>query len=73
VIAGLAVFVARHAAFAGGKPDWLVIQLAVLMFVAVWRFVVPVVVLCAAGRPRGRCHQRRVKPDGEERGFSRQA
>jgi chromate transporter len=51
VVAGLAVFVARHAAFADGKPDWLVIVLALLMFVAVWRFrvgVVPVVVLCAA-------------------------
>jgi chromate transporter len=51
VIAGLAVFVARHAAFAAGKPDWLVIVPAALMFVAVRRFrvgVVPVVVLCAA-------------------------
>ena len=51
MIAGLAVFVARHAAFADGNPDWLVIVLAVLAFVAVWRFrvgVVPVVVFCAA-------------------------
>jgi chromate transporter len=51
VIAGLAVFVARHAAFADGEPDWLVIVLAVVTFVAVWRFrvgVVPVVVFCAA-------------------------
>ena len=50
VIAGLAVFVARHAAFADGEPDWLVIALAVVSFVAVWRFrvgVVPVVVICA--------------------------
>ena len=51
VIAGLAVFVARHAAFADGEPDWLVIALAVAAFVAVWRFrvgVVPVVASCAA-------------------------
>jgi chromate transporter len=51
VIAGLAVFVARHAAFADGEPDWLVIVLAVVAFIAVWRFrvgVVPVVAFCAA-------------------------
>ena len=51
VIAGLAVFVARHAAFADGEPDWLVIALAVVAFIAVWRFrvgVVPVVGSCAA-------------------------
>jgi chromate transporter len=51
VIAGLAVFVARHAAFADGVPDWLVIALAVAAFVAAWRFrvgVVPIVVTCAA-------------------------
>jgi chromate transporter len=50
VIAGLAVFVARHAAFVDGEPDWLVIALAVAAFVGVWRFrvgVVPVVVTCA--------------------------
>ena len=50
VVAGLAVFVARHAAFVDGDPDWLVIGLAVAAFVAVWRFrvgVVPVVVTCA--------------------------
>ncbi|HSE81950.1 MAG TPA: chromate efflux transporter [Gaiellaceae bacterium] len=50
VIAGLAVFVARHAAFVDGEPDWLVIALAVVSFIAVWRFrvgVVPVVVTCA--------------------------
>jgi chromate transporter len=50
VIAGLAVFVARHAAFVDGDPDWLVIALAVAAFVGVWRFrvgVVPVVVTCA--------------------------
>ncbi len=50
VIAGLAVFVARHAAFVDGDPDWLVIALAAAAFVGVWRFrvgVVPVVVTCA--------------------------
>src|SRR5436190_11727260 len=51
VIAGLAVFVARHAAFPGGDPDWLVIPLAAAAFVAFWRFrvgVVATVVACAA-------------------------
>jgi chromate transporter len=51
VIAGLAVFVARHAAFADGDPDWLVIVVAAVAFVAVWRYrvgVVPVVTFCAA-------------------------
>ena len=51
VIAGLAVFVARHAAFDGDHPDWLVIVLAALAFVAVWRFrlgVVTIVTCCAA-------------------------
>ena len=51
VIAALAVFVARHAAFDDGDPDWLVIVLAVLAFVAAWRFrvgVVLVVATCAA-------------------------
>jgi chromate transporter len=51
VIAALAVFVARHAAFADGDPDWLVIALAALSFLAVWRFragVVTVVACCAA-------------------------
>jgi chromate transporter len=50
VIAALAVFVARHAAFADGEPDWLVIALAVVAFVAVVRFkigVVGVVASCA--------------------------
>jgi chromate transporter len=51
VIAALAVFVARHAAFPGGDPDWLVIPLAAAAFVGVWRFrigVVTTVVACAA-------------------------
>ena len=51
VIAALAVFVARHAAFSDGEPDWLVIALAAVSFVAVVRFrvgVVSVVVSCAA-------------------------
>jgi chromate transporter len=50
VIAALAVFVARHAAFPDGDPDWLVISLALIAFVAVWRFrvgVVPTVAACA--------------------------
>jgi chromate transporter len=51
VIAALALFVARHAAFPGGNPDWLVIPLAAVAFVGVWRFrigVVTTVVACAA-------------------------
>jgi len=51
VIAALAVFVARHAAFPDDQPDWLVIVLAALAFVAVWRFrlgVVTTVVCCAS-------------------------
>jgi chromate transporter len=50
VIAALAVFVARHAAFSDGHPDWLVIALAVAAFVAVVRYrvgVVSVVASCA--------------------------
>ena len=50
VIAGLAVFVARHAAFPDGHPDWLVIGVALIAFLAVWRFrvgVVPTVLACA--------------------------
>jgi chromate transporter len=43
VIAALAVFVARHAAFPDGNPDWLVIGLAIVSFLAVWRFRVGVV------------------------------
>jgi chromate transporter len=51
VIAALAVFVARHAAFPSGDPDWLVIPLAAAAFIGVWRFrvgVVTTVVGCAA-------------------------
>jgi chromate transporter len=50
VIAALGVFVARHAAFPEGHPDWLVIGVALLAFLAVWRFrvgVVPTVLACA--------------------------
>jgi chromate transporter len=50
VIAALAVFVARHATFPGGDPDWLVIPLAAAAFIGVWRFrvgVIPTVVACA--------------------------
>ncbi len=50
VIAALAVFVARHAAFSEGQPDWLVIALAAAAFVAVVRYrlgVVSVVTVCA--------------------------
>ncbi len=48
MIAALAVFVARHAAFDDGEPDWLVIVLALVAFVAVWRFRVGVVVTVAS-------------------------
>jgi chromate transporter len=51
VIAALAVFVARHAAFPGNHPDSLVVVLAAVSFVAVWRFrvgVVTTVAGCAA-------------------------
>ena len=51
VIAALAVFVARHAAFVDGRPDWLVVLLAAVAFVAVLRFkvgVIAVVASCAA-------------------------
>jgi chromate transporter len=51
VIAALTVFVARHAAFSEGEPDWLVIVLAAVAFVAVARYrvgVVSVVASCAA-------------------------
>jgi chromate transporter len=50
VIAALAVFVARHAAFSAGEADWLVITLAAMAFVAVVRYrvgVVSVVLFCA--------------------------
>jgi chromate transporter len=51
VIAALAVFVARHAAFSEDEPDWLVIALAAVAFIAVVRYkvgVVSVVASCAA-------------------------
>ncbi len=51
VIAALGVFVARHAAFSDGQPDWLVIVLAAAAFVAIVRYkigVVSIVAFCAA-------------------------
>ncbi len=51
VIGALAVFVARHAAFSGGEPDWLVIAVTAAAFVAVVRYrvgVVSIVASCAA-------------------------
>jgi chromate transporter len=48
VIAALAVFVARHAAFPGDHPDWLVIATASIAFIAVWRLRVGVVTTVAA-------------------------
>ncbi|MFN8223573.1 MAG: chromate efflux transporter [Gaiellales bacterium] len=50
VIAALAVFVTRHAGFAGGEADWLVLVLAPIAFVALYRFkvgVIPVIGTCA--------------------------
>ena len=51
VIAALAVFVARHAAFSGGDPDWLVIVVTAAAFFAIVRYkvgVVSVIGSCAA-------------------------
>ena len=51
VIAALAVFVARHAAFPDGHADWLVLALAAVAFIAVVRYgigAVSIVVFCAA-------------------------
>ena len=50
VIAALAVYVARNALRPGGDTDWFLVAVAVVAFVAVWRFrvgVVMVVVACA--------------------------
>ena len=50
VIAGLAVFVARHALVSNGNIDWVLAVLAAAAFVAVWRYrvgVIPTVVACA--------------------------
>ncbi len=50
VIGGLAVFVGENVLVVDGRPDWLVICLAIAAFVAVWRFrvsVLPVVGVCA--------------------------
>jgi chromate transporter len=48
VIGALAVFVARNAAFSDGDPDWLVIALATVAFVAVVRYKVGVVAVVAS-------------------------
>jgi len=48
VIAALAVFVTRHAAFTDGGLDWLVVVAAVVSFVAVVRFKTRVIVVVAA-------------------------
>ena len=48
VIGALAVYVARHAAFSDGDPDWLVIAVAAVAFVAVVRYRVGVVAVVAA-------------------------
>ena len=47
VIAALGVFVARHAAFSDGQPDWLVIVLAAAAFVAIVRYKIGVVSIVA--------------------------
>ena len=51
VILALAVFVARHALVANGDVDLVLAALAVVAFVAVWRYrigVIPIVLACAA-------------------------
>ena len=51
VIGGLAVFVAQHALFPNDRPQWLLIALAAVAFIAIWRYrmgVVQVVAVCAA-------------------------
>jgi chromate transporter len=51
VIAALALFVARHALIADGRPDWVLTPLAVAAFIAFWRYrigVIPIVLGCAA-------------------------
>ncbi len=51
VIAALALFVARHALIVDGRPDWVLTPLALVAFIAVWRYrvgVIPVVLGCAA-------------------------
>lgn len=51
VIGALAVFVARHAAFSGGDPDWLVIAVTAAAFFAIVRYkvgAVSVIASCAA-------------------------
>jgi chromate transporter len=51
VILALAVFVARHALVANGDVDLVLAALALVAFVAVWRYrigVIPIVLACAA-------------------------
>ena len=48
VIGALAVFVARNAAFNDGDPDWLVIAISIVAFVAVVRYRVGVVAVVAS-------------------------
>jgi chromate transporter len=51
VIAALAVFVARHALISNGQPEWVLSALALVAFVAVWRYrvgIIPVVLACAS-------------------------
>jgi chromate transporter len=48
VIGALAVFVAEHAAFDGGDPDWLVIGAATVSFAALVRYRVGVVTVIAS-------------------------
>jgi chromate transporter len=51
VIAALAVFVARHALITDGQPEWVLSALALVAFVAVWRYrvgIIPIVLTCAS-------------------------
>jgi len=48
VIAGLAVFVARHVFVVDGDPDWLAIVLTAGAFLAMWRLRINVVFIIGA-------------------------